>query len=226
MMIALPLIKPVFISLLWLGPWNMGSITTGNGPIFPVAKPDVAVAAMAPGQTPGHPALKQGVLLIAGKNLLDPFFERAVVLITEYGASGTTGLVLNRRVKLSPGHDLPQLGDVTRHLDAVYLGGPVATNNLRLLVKSDKGPQGARMVVDNIFMIDTMETLRQLDPENIHNENVRMYMGFAGWAPGQLEIELLRGDWYIWPASSTIIFSKIPENIWYELISLVTATWT
>ena len=194
--------------------------------MFPVARSEMAGPGMALENTPGHPALAQGILLIAGKNLVDPIFARTVVLITEHDANGTTGLVLNRRTNISPGHALPQLGEFAAHLDPIHLGGPVAANHIRLLVKSDHVPQGAKLVVDHIFLVDSMETLRQLDPESNNQDNIRVYMGFAGWAPGQLETELVRGDWHTWPAGNAIIFSKTPENIWYELIYLATAKWT
>ncbi|MGH8120921.1 MAG: YqgE/AlgH family protein, partial [Gammaproteobacteria bacterium] len=214
------------ISLLWLGLWRMDLAPAQGGVLLPAANPDAMDTGTPPATAPSHTPLAKGVLLIAGKDLADPNFSRAVVLITEYSDQGTTGLVLNKRTSVSASRLLPQLENLSAHLDAIHIGGPVAVNHINLLVKSGNAPQGAQLVVDNIFVVNSMTTLKQLEEENKNGDNIRVYMGFAGWAPGQLETELLRGDWHIWPASSAIIFSETPENIWYELIYLATAKWT
>ena len=102
----------LLISMLWFGTWSKEYISAGTWSMFPVARSETAGAVMAQESTSAHPALAQGVLLIAGKNLVDPVFERTVVLITEYNANGTIGLVLNRRTNIPPGNALPQLGDL------------------------------------------------------------------------------------------------------------------
>ena len=213
------------ILILWLGTWWADVVSAGGYVLVPCASLNTTTAGTAQGTAPAHPVLTQGVLLIAGKNLLDPNFARTVILLTEYGDGGAVGLVLNRRIPLSASQVMPQLEELLANLDTIHIGGPVAVNHLRLLVKSDIVPGGARQVVDNIFMIDSVEALRQLGPEHRHKDDIRLYMGYAGWASGQLETELLRGDWFIWPASSEVIFSKNQDSIWHELIYLATAKW-
>lgn len=213
------------ILILWLGTWWADVVSAGGYVVFPCASAETTAAGTAQGTAPAHPVLAQGVLLVAGKNLLDPNFARTVILLTEYGDGGAAGLVLNRRTPLSASQVLPQLEGLLAKLDTIHIGGPVAVNHIRLLVKSDMVPEGARQLVDNIFMIDSVEALRQLGPEQMHKDNIRLYMGYAGWASGQLESELLRGDWFIWPASSEVIFSKNQDSIWHELIYLATAKW-
>jgi Putative transcriptional regulator len=178
------------------------------------------------GSEVAHPKLATGVLLIAGKNLNDRNFERTVILITGYDAGGTTGLVLNRRTKIPVRQALPDIEEITALLDDLYIGGPVATNHIRLLVKADQIPHGARQMVDDVYLIDTMESFKRLDLKGMDNHSVRLYMGFAGWAPGQLETEMLRGDWHTLPATSRAVFNATPENLWYELIYLAMAIWT
>jgi putative transcriptional regulator len=213
------------ILILWLGVWWADCVSARGYFMFPCATSDTT-AGTAEGETSAHPVLAQGVLLVAGKNLLDPNFARTVILITEYGDEGTTGLVLNKRTTLAASHALPQLDGLAAGPDRIHIGGPIAVNHIHMLVKGDNVPGGATNIVDNIFMIDTMEVLRELGPEHMHQDNARLYLGYTGWAPGQLETELLHGDWFIWKASSEVIFSKHPESIWYELIYLVTAKWT
>lgn len=213
------------IMALWLGSWWADVVTGGSYILFPCAVSDATVSAAAEGKPPAHPVLKQGVLLIAGENLLDPIFARTVILLTEYGDEGVAGLVLNRRITTSAIQALPQLGEYGADPDTIHIGGPVAVNYIRLLVKGDNIPGVGRPIVDNIFMIDTVGALRQLESERVRKGDIRMFLGYAGWAPGQLETELLHGDWFIWPATSEVIFNKHPENVWHELIYLATAKW-
>ena len=213
------------ILVLWLGSWWAHVVTAGSYTPFPCAASDATIAVAAEKKPAAHPVLAQGVLLIAGKNLLDPNFARTVILLTEFGDGGAAGLVLNRRTTLSASQALPQLGGIGADLDTIHIGGPVAMNHIHLLVNGDNIPGVGRPVVDNIFMIDTVEALRRLEPERMHKDDIRLFVGYAGWAPGQLETELLRGDWFIWPATSEVIFNKHPENVWHELIYLATAKW-
>ena len=196
------------------GPWC--AALAGDKGAVPSAEPGT--------RAPAHPTLAQGVLLVAGKELADPNFSRSVVLITDYGAQGTMGVVLNRRATLTA--PLPQFKPLELHPDAIHFGGPVGLNRIMLLVRSDAALPGARRILEQVFMVDNYEALSQMQPQHRDVHNFRIYAGFAGWAPGQLEAELLRGDWHILPATSAIIFSDTPDEIWNELIYLATAKWT
>jgi putative transcriptional regulator len=171
------------------------------------------------------PGLAKGVLLIAGKELRDPNFERTVVLITEYDAKGTVGLVINRRTKIPVSEALPELQKMLPILDHLYIGGPVAMNSINLLIRSGVPLADTIQVTDNIYLIDTLEQFNKLSPDEIEPANLRLYSGFAGWAPGQLESELIRGDWHLWHSSTEIVFDSVPENVWHDLIRLVSAKW-
>jgi putative transcriptional regulator len=172
-----------------------------------------------------NPSLAEGVLLIAGKKLNDPNFEKTVILITEYDSNGTTGLVINRRTKIPVAEVLPKLHKLIPLLDHIYVGGPVATNSINILIRSNTSLATAKQVTDNIYLVNTFEQFHQLRLGDIEPENLRLFSGLAGWAPGQLESELIRGDWYIWHVSTETVFNPVPENIWYELIQIVSAKW-
>lgn len=171
------------------------------------------------------PALAKGVLLIAGKELRDPNFEKTVILITEFDAKGTVGLVINRRTKIPVSEALPELQKMLPNLDHLYIGGPVAMNRINLLVRSTHPLEDAIQVSDDIYLIDTLEQFNKLSPDEIGPANLRLFSGFAGWAPGQLESELIRGDWHLWHSSAEIVFDSVPENVWHDLIRLVSAKW-
>ena len=172
-----------------------------------------------------NPGLAEGVLLIAGKKLNDPNFEKTVILITEYNSTGTTGLVINRRTKIPVVEALPELQKLFPYLDHLYIGGPVAVNSISLLVKSESSLATAKQVTDDIYLINTLMQFNQLEQAKIEPGYLKLFTGLAGWAPGQLESELIRGDWYLWHADIESVFNPVPENIWYDLIQTVTAKW-
>jgi putative transcriptional regulator len=172
-----------------------------------------------------NPDLAAGVLLIAGKKLNDPNFEKTVVLITAFDSQGTTGLIINRRTKIPVAEVLPKLHKLIPLIEHLYAGGPVAANSINLLIKSDTSLAAAKQVTNGIYLINTLEQFNQLVLENIEPGNLKLFSGLAGWAPGQLESELIRGDWYLWHTSTETVFNTMPENIWYELIQIVTAKW-
>jgi len=172
-----------------------------------------------------NPELAVGVLLIAGKKLNDPNFEKTVVLITAFDSKGTTGLVINRRTKIPVAEVLPKLHKMIPLIEHLYTGGPVAANSINLLIKSDTSLAAALQVTKSIYLVNTLDQFNQLVLDDIEPGNLKLFSGLAGWAPGQLESELIRGDWYLWHTSTETVFNPAPENIWHELIQIVTAKW-
>ncbi|MGH8248365.1 MAG: YqgE/AlgH family protein, partial [Gammaproteobacteria bacterium] len=169
--------------------------------------------------------LESGAFLVANRNLLDPNFGRAVVLITHYDDSGTAGLIVNRRLQLAATEVVPALGNLDMDAGDLYMGGPVALNSLQFLIRVEAGITDALPVFSNIYLLTSQEKLSDLLAGRILGTSLRLYAGYAGWAPGQLENELLRGDWYLLPAESGYVFSETPESVWPELIERVSARW-
>jgi putative transcriptional regulator len=180
--------------------------------------------------TKGHdrllnPALDKGVLLIAGKNLNDPNFAKTIILITEYSNNGTVGLVLNRPTEIPVAEALPGITDFIPFLNYLYIGGPVATASVSLLLKSESPIEGTNQVTKDVYHINSRHLFKNLQLNKLDGQFIRIYAGFSGWSPGQLESELLRGDWYIWHAEINLIFNAEPDFLWDELIQKVTAKW-
>lgn len=171
------------------------------------------------------PELGKGVLLIAGRNLHDPNFEKSVVLITAYDENGTAGVIVNRQTNIRVPVTIPGISKLLSLLGYFYLGGPVSINGVSLLMRSEIPVHGAEEIVDNIYHINSMSQLQNINIDTIDTKFARLYAGLSGWAPGQLESELLRGDWYIWHANAESVFSATPGKLWYELINIVSARW-
>lgn len=169
--------------------------------------------------------LSRGVFLVAKKAMTDPNFAGTVLLITEYEDTGTVGLVLNRPLDKPAVEILPQLQELELDSYNLYLGGPVRLNSLRLLVHAETDIGDYYHVVDNVFQIDDLRGVRQLLERQKGQFRIRLYAGYAGWYPGQLERELLRGAWHLSRADSELIFTDDSASLWERLIEQVDMQW-
>ena len=174
-----------------------------------------------------HPELSKGILLIAGRNLNDPNFNKTVILVTDFSEIGTTGLIINKPTDILIDQVLPQFSQwdsITRYLN---IGGPVAINSFSLLVRSGQElpASGSRHIINDIYLVNSMEMLKHIPHQDEDKTFFKLYLGYAGWSPGQLESELLRGDWHLWHADADLIFDTDYSEIWQQLIELVSAKW-
>jgi putative transcriptional regulator len=157
-----------------------------------------AVVAMA--QAPN------AVLLVAKPGMADPNFRETVVLVTQTPDASTVGVILNR-----PGQRKhPTSGE------SVNEGGPVMREVLVSLFRAQREPEASFHVLPGVYL--------SMHPENIDGlfaapaEQRRIFAGFAGWAPGQLQDELARDAWYVLPANMDLIFRNDTGSLWRELV--------
>ena len=176
-------------------------------------------------QGDGQVRLARGVFLVARESMPDPNFARTVLLITEYRDTGTVGLVLNRPLDRSALDILPELKQLDPAASQLYLGGPVRLNSLRLLVRTDADLGDYPSVIGNVFQIDDLQGMRSLLGREPGQFRVRLYAGYAGWYPGQLEREMLRGDWLLARADAALIFTDDPASLWEKLIEEEDTQW-
>lgn len=155
-------------------------------------------------QQPGAP---NGVLLIAKPELVDPNFRETVVLVTQTEDAHTVGVILNR----------PSGRRMEGHAEPLYSGGPVMTQAVVALFESDEPPAASAFrILKRVYL--------SMHPDNIAAllarpaAHMRLYSGFSGWAPRQLESELAREGWYVLPAREAVIFRKSTEGMWRELL--------
>ena len=169
--------------------------------------------------------LARGVILSAKKSMTDPNFAKTVLLITEYDETGTVGLVLNRPLEKLAVEILPQLQELNLDSLNLYLGGPVRLNSLRLLVQTGIDLGEDYQVIDNVFQITDLQGVRHLLQQKMGQFHLRLYAGYAGWHPGQLERELLRGDWHLSRVDTALIFTDDPASLWERLIDQMDMQW-
>jgi putative transcriptional regulator len=166
---------------------------------------------------------KAGRLLVATPLLSDPNFRRAVVLIVEHEEiQGTLGVVLNRPTTVGVDRVLEQWTDLATEPSVIFKGGPVAPNSalaLALIPGKDE-PIGWRALdgapaLARLGLIDLDTPPKLLAPAIT---SLRVYAGYAGWSPGQLEAEIDAGAWYVLPAQPTDVFAADPGDLWRHVL--------
>jgi putative transcriptional regulator len=170
-------------------------------------------------------SLSRGKLLVADRRIRGSFFAQAVILLVSYGSDGAMGMVINHPTNVELSSVLPDLEGIKDRKDRVFLGGPVGLDEMFLLFRSGSKPDASVHVFGSVYMSMSRKTLEGLIAKRQGAENFRIYAGYAGWAPGQLEKEVARGDWHVMDAEAGIIFDKKSAEIWPELISRASAQW-
>jgi putative transcriptional regulator len=158
-----------------------------------------------------------GLFLIAKPSLADPNFRRTVVLVTQTADASTVGVIVNRPSKLKVAQFLPDEPAAGNYSDAVYFGGPVMRQVLVAVFRAETPPEAAAFhVLKGVYLSMHPDNIQALlaDP----SRSYRLYAGFSGWAPRQLESEFERDGWYVLPADTASVFRKDTENLWEELV--------
>jgi len=171
---------------------------------------------------PGSDSSIAPALLLAMPQMQDANFSRTVVLLCEYGPDGAMGFVVNRPTHLRAADAVqmepPLDGDSGITL---WAGGPVEPHRGFLLLGATPPCDDAEAVGDEFQLTSSLDTLRRLleaDPEDEQVRRARLFLGYAGWAPGQLDAELEGSAWLTLRADPSIIFDTEPEDIWEHAI--------
>lgn len=164
----------------------------------------------------GISGLKPGVFLLAVPELHDPNFSQAVILLVHYNEEGATGLVINRPTEVTLEEALPDIKWLINQ--SLFSGGPVRKEIMFALILSEKPPEGAVTVLDHLFFTGDRDVLGDTLQGGLTEGNIRIYSGYSGWGPGQLDREVVRGDWIIMDADSAKVFSKDPSRVWPSLM--------
>lgn len=157
----------------------------------------------------------RGKFLVATEFLQGGPFAESVILLLNYDATGAVGLVVNRPTEALPAQALPELAGLDRYEGTLYWGGPVELFTLRALLHSDAPPDDAVPIFGTVHLAPLKENL--LDGAS-SNASLRFFVGYAGWAPGQLERELAFGSWHIVAATEALVFADDPGGIWRRLM--------
>ncbi len=158
----------------------------------------------------------KGQLLLDSGQLRGSFFQRTVVLICQHDAEGAFGLVLNRSTEKSVGDVI--VADLPEALKGcpLYLGGPVQPSALSFL-HSDSFVADAN-VMPNLSLGHSVDDLVELGESFSATRKIRIFAGYSGWSPGQLEGEMKRKAWLTHPASLELVFDAPPDQLWQRIL--------
>lgn len=171
--------------------------------------PAVACAAEVPAN---------GIFLVAGRDLRDPNFRETVVLVTQPPQGGPFGVIVNRPLPHRLSELFPDYEALRARDSVIHFGGPVARDGLVFLVRTKKAPPAATRVLDDVYILTDIDAALDL-LANPDPANMRVFAGYSGWAPGQLQNELRRGGWHVLPADAATVFDMKVEEIWPALIA-------
>jgi putative transcriptional regulator len=158
------------------------------------------------------------IFLVASPALRDPNFQEAVVLVTHSRDGAPWGVIINRPLDVPLSEVFTEIETLKKRKDVLFFGGPVARDGLVFLVRSSQPPPHAVSVLRDVFVISDLEYVEKLLNRPEPMRGLRVFSGYSGWAPGQLEWEIQRGGWYLLPADANSVFDRDPARIWPELI--------
>ena len=156
------------------------------------------------------------ILLVARAELPDSNFRDSVVLVMNNIGPAPGGLIINRPTSIAVASLFPDLERLAQLDDKVYFGGPVALTSVSFLFRAETPPEHATQVLDGVCVSTDLELLRKLLSRDKPADGLRIFIGYAGWAPRQLEAEIARGDWTLTPAEPDAIFGRRSEHPWPE----------
>ena len=154
-----------------------------------------------------------GKLLISSPSLVDPNFRRTVILMTHHDEEGAVGLVLSRPSELRIAEAVPDLGDLPYADEVVYFGGPVQPEAVVVLVELDEPREDAEPIVGRVAYMPPGVEIWELGVAR-----ARVFAGYSGWGPGQLESELEEPSWIVAHADPEDVFAADPDELWRTVL--------
>ncbi len=152
----------------------------------------------------------RGQLLISGGGLYDPNFRHTVVLVGEHNSDGALGVVLNRALNVTVDKVFPPLSGLVPPGELLFQGGPVQPESAVLLAEFADPDFADLLVFGSVgFLVGDVST-------DIQSRilRARVFAGYSGWGPGQLEAEMDADSWILDPARVEDVFTEAPDLLW------------
>ncbi len=176
----------------------------------------VSIAPALPDTRPRNPA--PGMFLVATRGLEGSHFGRSVVYLVAHGKDGTLGLIVNRSSDISLSEAVPDLEHEQATTHALYYGGPVGLPMILMLMRGESVTEGMEHIADDVYISSERRLLEEALAAKKPERELRLYLGYSGWATGQLDTELVRGSWHVIAADADAIFSGETDSLWNRLI--------
>ncbi len=154
------------------------------------------------------------ILLVGKPDLPDDDFANSVVLVMNNLGPAPVGIVVNRPTRITVPQLFPDDTRLARLSDKVYFGGPVELGAVWFLMRAATPPEHAMQAFNGVYLSADRELLQKLLARPKPMDGLRIFVGHAGWAPGQLESEIDRGAWTLKRADPDTIFNGKSEHLW------------
>jgi len=184
-----------------------------------LAAASLCAAAMAAGQSTNAADLGVGRLLVSSRGLGDPNFVQSVVLLIQYDQQGAVGLMINRRTQAPISRILKDVDTAKHGAELAFVGGPVELDSVLALLRSEKKPDEGASVVGQVYLLSAKTALEKALAASSGPGDVRVYLGYCGWGPGQLDNEMSLGGWWVFAGDAKLVFDPHPETVWSRLIA-------
>ena len=159
----------------------------------------------------------KGQLLLDNGRLQGSFFHRTVILICQHDAEGAFGLVLNRATENKVGEALVANLPESLKSQTLFAGGPVQPQALSFLHSDTFLPDAN--VMANLNLDHSLDSLIELGESYSAARQLKIFAGYAGWSPGQLDDEMKRDTWLTHPASIELVFDPKPDLLWKQILA-------
>jgi putative transcriptional regulator len=168
-------------------------------------------------QTENNLIPQKGRILISEPFLMDNYFKRSIVLLTEHSETGTVGFVLNKPMNMRVNEVITDFPPVDAF---VSLGGPVQTNTLHYVHNLGDIIPGSMKIMENVYWGGEFDVIRRLlESGSLNNENIRFFLGYSGWQQDQLEDELNDNAWVVAEISPQEIMSPMNKHFWNKTLN-------
>lgn len=161
---------------------------------------------------------KQGRVLIAEPFLQGSYFNRAIIFLANYDETGTVGFILNKEVD----YPVNELWDeFPKYKNKFHLGGPVGIDSLYYVHTLGNLIPNSQHIMGNLYWGGDFESLKQLiDEGKVKPNQIRLFLGYSGWEPGQLEEELKDNSWLVSDIPQNLVMEP-KNNLWLQMVKKV-----
>ena len=157
----------------------------------------------------------QGIILISEPSLRDFYFRQSVVLLAEHNEEGSFGIIINKPIETRLNEVLKEF----TNLDIpIYLGGPVKTDSI-FFIHTKENVEKSLKIIDGLYWGGDIDTIREMMTMGMITENeIRFFIGYAGWNPNQLDREISEKSWVLSHTTVEEVINQHPEQLWPDYL--------
>jgi putative transcriptional regulator len=166
---------------------------------------------------PPYSHLGKGTLLIASPDIEMGLYCRSVILLCEHNMTGSFGLIINKPLDVELPEEIIDIKKIANSNISIRAGGPIHPSQMMLLHGNNELTSHTLEICDDVFLGGDLDFLKRSieDPEG---SPIRLCFGYCGWGPGQLEKELVAGQWFLHPGSKEHLFTLEPQRLWQTIL--------